>query len=68
MAGQTSGRERGRQAALTVGSPMQVHGVLKEPARRAPGLGKHGHEILRELGFDPAEIEKLHAAGTALRG
>jgi crotonobetainyl-CoA:carnitine CoA-transferase CaiB-like acyl-CoA transferase len=52
---------------LTVSSPIQVHGVTKEPARRAPGLGEHNQEILRELGFDPAQIENLHAAGTVPR-
>jgi formyl-CoA transferase len=52
---------------LTVSSPMQVHGVAKEPARRAPGLGEHNHEILRELGFDPAQIEQLQAGGTVPR-
>ena len=52
---------------LTVSSPMQVHGVAKEPARRAPGLGEHNDEILGQLGFDAAEIEKLHAGGTVPR-
>jgi formyl-CoA transferase len=58
----------GGKLTLTVSSPMQVHGVAKEPARRAPGLGEHNHEILRELGFDAAQIEKLHAASTVPRG
>jgi crotonobetainyl-CoA:carnitine CoA-transferase CaiB-like acyl-CoA transferase len=52
---------------LTVSSPMQVHGINKEPARRAPSLGEHNDEILRELGFDPAQIEKLQAGGTVAR-
>ena len=52
---------------LTVSSPMQVHGIEKEPARRAPSLGEHNDEILRELGFDPAQIEKLQAGGTVGR-
>jgi crotonobetainyl-CoA:carnitine CoA-transferase CaiB-like acyl-CoA transferase len=58
----------GDKLTLTVGSPMQVHGVAKEPARRAPGLGEHNHEILRELGFDPGRIEELHAASAVPRG
>jgi formyl-CoA transferase len=58
----------GGKLTLTISSPMQVHGVAKEPARRAPGLGEHNHEILRELGFDAAQIEKLHAASTVPRG
>jgi crotonobetainyl-CoA:carnitine CoA-transferase CaiB-like acyl-CoA transferase len=52
---------------LTVSSPMQVHGIEKEPARRAPSLGEHNDEILRELGFDPTQIEKLQAGGTVAR-
>jgi len=53
----------GGNLTLTVSSPMQVHGVAKEAARRGPGLGEHNDEILRELGFDAAQIEKLHAGG-----
>jgi crotonobetainyl-CoA:carnitine CoA-transferase CaiB-like acyl-CoA transferase len=54
----------GGKLTSTISSPIQVHGVAKEPARRAPGLGEHSDEILRELGFDAAQIEKLHAGGT----
>ena len=54
----------GGKLTHTVSSPMQVHGVAKEPARRAPGLGEHNDEILRQIGFDAAQIEKLHAGGT----
>jgi crotonobetainyl-CoA:carnitine CoA-transferase CaiB-like acyl-CoA transferase len=54
----------GGKLTLTISSPMQVHGVAKEPARRAPGLGEHNDAILRQLGFDAAQIEKLHAGGT----
>jgi formyl-CoA transferase len=54
----------GGALTLTISSPMQVHGVAKEAAHRAPGLGEHNDEILHELGFDAAQIEKLHAGGT----
>src|SRR6516165_11575987 len=47
----------------TISSPIQVHGVAKVPARRAPDLGEHNEEILRELGFDAKGIEGLHASG-----
>jgi crotonobetainyl-CoA:carnitine CoA-transferase CaiB-like acyl-CoA transferase len=57
----------GGKLTLTVSSPMQVHGIAKEPARRAPGLGEHNDEILRELGFDPAQIEMLQSGGTVPR-
>jgi crotonobetainyl-CoA:carnitine CoA-transferase CaiB-like acyl-CoA transferase len=47
----------------TVGSPMQVHGVEKVPARRAPTLGEHNEEVLQELGFDDAQIARLQESG-----
>jgi crotonobetainyl-CoA:carnitine CoA-transferase CaiB-like acyl-CoA transferase len=48
----------------TISSPIQVHGVAKVPARRAPGLGEHNEEILRDLGFDAKDIDGLRASGT----
>jgi crotonobetainyl-CoA:carnitine CoA-transferase CaiB-like acyl-CoA transferase len=47
----------------TISSPMQVHGVEKVPAKRAPELGEHNEEILQELGFDSKEIDGLLASG-----
>src|SRR6516225_2184212 len=47
----------------TISSPIQLHGVAKVPARRAPGLGEHTNQILKELGFDTKEIEGLRASG-----
>jgi formyl-CoA transferase len=40
-----------------------VHGVAKAPARRAPALGEHTDEVLRELGFDAIAIAELRAGG-----
>jgi len=54
----------GGKLAFTVSSPMQVHGLEKEPARRAPELGEHNAQILEELGFNPAQIESLRTSGT----
>ena len=53
----------GGNIKLTVSSPIQVHGVAKVPARRAPDLGEHNDEVLQELGFDTKEIERLRASG-----
>jgi formyl-CoA transferase len=48
----------------TISSPIQVHGVTKVPAKRAPELGEHNEEILKELGFDTKEIEGFRTSGT----
>jgi formyl-CoA transferase len=53
----------GGKLAFTVNSPMQLRGVEKEPARRAPDLGEHSEEILKDLGFDAGQIGGLHASG-----
>jgi len=48
----------------TISSPIQVHGVTKVPAKRAPELGEHSEEILKELGFDEKEISMFRTSGT----
>ena len=53
----------GENIKLTVSSPIQVHGVAKVAARRAPNLGEHNDEVLQELGLDTKEIERLRASG-----
>jgi crotonobetainyl-CoA:carnitine CoA-transferase CaiB-like acyl-CoA transferase len=53
----------GGKVTSTISSPIQVHGVTKIPARRAPGLGEHTAEILGELGFDAKSIESLRESG-----
>ena len=53
----------GGKLTSTISSPIQVHGVVKAPARRAPGLGEHTEEILGELGFDAKSIEDLRESG-----
>jgi formyl-CoA transferase len=54
----------GENLRFTISSPLQVHGITKVPARRAPELGEHSEEILEQLGFDTDEIESLGASGT----
>ncbi|MGW4610288.1 CaiB/BaiF CoA transferase family protein [Streptomyces sp. NPDC004532] len=47
----------------TVNSPVNVRGIPKVTAKRAPDLGEHNDEILAELGFAPADVVRLHAQG-----
>jgi crotonobetainyl-CoA:carnitine CoA-transferase CaiB-like acyl-CoA transferase len=47
----------------TINSPINLRGLSKVPAKRAPELGEHNDEILTELGFSTEEIKQLRAAG-----
>ncbi len=47
----------------TISSPIQIHGVTKVSAKRAPNLGEHNQEILQELGFDPKQIDSFVTSG-----
>ena len=40
-----------------------MHGVTKVPAKRAPELGEHNDEVLKDLGFDATDIEGLRVNG-----
>jgi formyl-CoA transferase len=53
----------GGKLTSTISSPIQVHGVTKMAARRAPELGEHNDEILKDLGFDAKTIDSLRASG-----
>ena len=53
----------GGKLTSTISSPIQVHGVTKIAARRAPELGEHNDEILKDLGFDAKTIDSLRASG-----
>jgi formyl-CoA transferase len=53
----------GGNLTSTISSPIQVHGVTKVPARRAPELGEHNETVLKELGFGTSEIDGLRASG-----
>jgi crotonobetainyl-CoA:carnitine CoA-transferase CaiB-like acyl-CoA transferase len=53
----------GGKLTSTISSPLQVHGVEKVPAKRAPELGEHNEEILRQLGFGATDIDGLRASG-----
>ncbi|HEY2585645.1 MAG TPA: CoA transferase [Tepidisphaeraceae bacterium] len=58
----------GGRLTSTISSPIQVHGVAKVPAKRAPELGEHNEEVLRELGFDAKSITGLQTAGAVSGG
>jgi len=53
----------GGKLTSTISSPIQVHGVAKVSAKRAPELGEHNEEVLQQLGFDAADIDGLRASG-----
>jgi formyl-CoA transferase len=57
----------GDKLTLTISSPLQVHGVNKVPARRAPKLGEHNEEILKELRFEMKEIDGLRTSNVVGR-
>jgi formyl-CoA transferase len=52
----------GENLKYTVSSPLTLHGVPKVAAHRAPEIGEHNDEILKELGFTENEIEGLRAS------
>jgi len=52
----------GENLKFTISSPMRVHDVTKVPARRAPEIGEHNNEVLKELGLTTKEIDDLRAA------
>jgi crotonobetainyl-CoA:carnitine CoA-transferase CaiB-like acyl-CoA transferase len=54
----------GGKLTSTISSPIQLQGVAKVPAKRAPELGEHNDEVLKELGFATGEIEGFRASGT----
>jgi formyl-CoA transferase len=52
----------GEKLTFTISSPIQVHGVSKVPARRAPRIGEHTDEVLKEVGFTASDIDSLRAS------
>jgi crotonobetainyl-CoA:carnitine CoA-transferase CaiB-like acyl-CoA transferase len=58
----------GGKLTSTISSPIQVHGVAKVPAKRAPDLGEHNDEVLKQLGFGAGEIDALRASGVVPKG
>ena len=48
---------------LLVNHPIQVTSVPQVAAQRAPTLGEHSTEILRELGYAETAIDELRERG-----
>ena len=48
---------------MTINSPIEIRGQQKIPPRRAPRVGEHSDEVLREAGYAETEIAALRAAG-----
>ena len=53
----------GGKLTSTISSPIQVYGVTKVPAKRAPEIGEHNDAILQELGFEATQIDGFRASG-----
>jgi len=53
----------GGNLKFTISSPMQVRDVTKVPAKRAPEIGEHNDEVLKQLGFTTEEIDDLRTSG-----
>ncbi|MGE0701703.1 MAG: CaiB/BaiF CoA transferase family protein [Hyphomicrobiaceae bacterium] len=48
---------------LTVASPFHLDGETKVAPRRAPRVGEHSEDVLREAGYSADEIGRLRALG-----
>jgi crotonobetainyl-CoA:carnitine CoA-transferase CaiB-like acyl-CoA transferase len=57
----------GGKLTSTISSPINVHGVAKVLASRAPEIGEHNEDVLRQLAFSATEIDALHASGAVPR-
>jgi formyl-CoA transferase len=57
----------GDKLTSTISSPIQVQGVTKVSAKRAPGIGEHNDEVLKELGFSATEVAGLYTSGVVTK-
>jgi crotonobetainyl-CoA:carnitine CoA-transferase CaiB-like acyl-CoA transferase len=48
---------------LTVASPFHLDGETKIAPRRAPSVGQHTDEVLRQAGYSADEIGRLRGLG-----
>ncbi|HEX7037962.1 MAG TPA: CoA transferase [Pseudomonadales bacterium] len=49
--------------ARVIRDPVNVDGVPRVGVKKAPALGEHTTEILQEMGYSAAEIERLRSEG-----
>jgi crotonobetainyl-CoA:carnitine CoA-transferase CaiB-like acyl-CoA transferase len=52
-----------RDGLRGIGLPVKLSATPGQPGGRAPRFGEHAREVLREAGFDDAEIDALRSAG-----
>jgi crotonobetainyl-CoA:carnitine CoA-transferase CaiB-like acyl-CoA transferase len=50
----------------TLGSPIKMSATPPDVSRRAPQLGEHTDEVLREAGLTQDEIASLRTAGAVV--
>lgn len=50
-------------AGLVINHPLNIDGMPRVGARRAPEVGEHTAEVLAELGFSPDEVASLQERG-----
>jgi len=48
---------------LTVSTPFHIDGVEKVPPLRAPSVGQHNDDVLRDAGYTGDDIERLRGLG-----
>ena len=51
------------EVPLLLNHPVQISSVAQAPMRRAPRLGEHSEEILRELGYSADAVAAMRQAG-----
>lgn len=55
--------DSGIDLPLLLSHPLKISSVAQAPLQRAPELGEHGEEILRELGYSESTIADMRQSG-----
>jgi formyl-CoA transferase len=53
---------------MTVSCPFHIDGETKVAPRRAPSIGQHNAEVLREAGYSSSDIDRLRSNGVFGKG